>query len=85
MAKALYHIEKVASPEVEAEAKDLYTYHPWNEKQKEQGEAIRDALMKAHLIIVGNAPPGPDRDVALRKLREARMDANSAITNGGRY
>ena len=36
-------------------------------------------------IIVELVPPGPDRTVAIRKIREARMDANSALTFGGKY
>ena len=85
MAQPLFHTEKVASPEVEKEAQDLYDYHPWTQKQVEAGARVREALVQAHLVIVGNVPPGPDRSVALRKLREARMDANSALTHSGRY
>jgi hypothetical protein len=85
VAQPLFQTEKVVSPEVEKEADDLYEYHPWTEKQKEAGENVRKALRAAHLVIVGNVPPGPDRTVALRKCREVRMIANSGITNGGRY
>lgn len=35
--------------------------------------------------IVGCVPPSPDRSAAIRKIREARMDCNSAITHGGKY
>jgi hypothetical protein len=85
MAQPLFQTEKVVSPEVEAEAKDLYEYHPWDAKQTEAGNNVREALIHAHLTIIANVPPGPDRTVAIRKVREARMDANSGITNGGRY
>ena len=85
MAQPLFQTERVVSPEVEKEAQDLYEYHPWTEKQIEAGKAVRAALIAAHLVIVGNVPPGPDRTVALRKLRDARMDANSAITHSGRF
>jgi hypothetical protein len=34
---------------------------------------------------VDSVPPGPDRTTAIRKIHEARMDANSAITQGGKY
>jgi hypothetical protein len=71
--------------EIEAQIEDAFEYHPWTEIQKVQGQAIREALAHAFKVIIQNAPPSPDRTVALRKLREARMDANSAITHGGKY
>lgn len=49
------------------------------------GNFTRAALAKAVLAIIDNAPPSPDRSAAIRKLREARMDANSAITHNGKY
>jgi hypothetical protein len=35
-------------------------------------------------VIIETVPPSPDRSVAIRKLREARMDCNSAITFDGK-
>lgn len=64
---------------------DQYNYHPWTPEQTASGQKIRAALVLAAAAIINEAPPGPDRAVALRKLREARMDANSAITHGGKY
>lgn len=64
---------------------DAFEYHPWSEEQVEKGKEVRFALAEAVKVIVRNVPPGPDRTVAIRKIREARMDANSAITHGGRY
>lgn len=49
------------------------------------GKKIREALANAVKAIVAGAPPSPDRSAAIRKCRDARMDANSAITHGGRY
>ena len=43
------------------------------------------ALGNAVKAIVAGAPPSPDRSAAIRKCREARMDANSAITHAGKY
>ena len=42
-------------------------------------------LAHAVKIIVANVPESADRSVAIRKIREARMDANSAITHHGKY
>lgn len=73
------------TPEIDSAIDDAFEYHPWSDTQLGQGIAIRRALAIAVKVIVANAPPGPDRTTAIRKVREARMDANSAITHGGRY
>lgn len=73
------------TPEVEAAIDDAFEYHRWTDQQVEAGVHIRHALAHAVKMIVAYAPPCPDRTTALRKLREARMDANSAITHGGKY
>lgn len=64
---------------------DQFTYHPWTEAQVQAGHQVRNALQSASFVIIKNVPPSADRSAALRKLREARMDANSAITHGGKY
>lgn len=64
---------------------DMFTYHPWNQDQVTKGGLVRNALSAAVRVIIANVPPGPDRTTAIRKIREARMDANSAITHGGKY
>lgn len=73
------------TPEVQAAVEDLFEYHPWTPEQAEAGKRIRRVLADAVLQIIRDVPPGPDRTTAIRKIREARMDANSAITHGGRY
>ncbi len=73
------------TPEVSAAIDDAFLYHPWSVEQIEQGAKVREALASAVKVIVANVPAGPDRTVAIRKIREARMDANSAITHGGKY
>ncbi len=64
---------------------DMFQYHAWTPEQVEKGQKVRDALESAVLVIMDNVPPCPDRSVAIRKIREARMDANSAITHNGKY
>lgn len=71
--------------EVEAAVEDMFVYHPWDDAKVTKGKAVREALAAAVRVIIANVPPGPDRTVAIRKIREARMDANSAITHNGRY
>lgn len=67
------------------EVADVFDYHKWNDEQVAAGKLVREALGKAFQAVIRSAPPCPDRTVALRKIREARMDANSAITHGGRF
>lgn len=64
---------------------DMFEYHKWDGTQVEAGKRIREALAGAVKTIIANVPPSPDRTTAIRKLREARMDCNSAITHGGKY
>lgn len=73
------------TPEVASAIDDAFEYHPWDPFQVEAGRSVRLALAEAVKTIVANVPPGPDRTTAIRKIREARMDANSAITHGGKY
>lgn len=73
------------TPEVSAEIDNAFEYHKWTPEQVEAGSKIRKALADAVKAIVAGAPPSPDRSAAIRKCRDARMDANSAITHGGKY
>jgi hypothetical protein len=73
------------TPEVEAAVRDVFEYHEWTPEQIQAGKRVRTALELAVLQIIRDVPPSPDRTTAIRKLREARMDANSAITHGGKY
>lgn len=67
------------------EIDEVMAYHAWAPEKIAAGVEIRKALGLAIRAIVKNAPPSADRSVAIRKLREARMDANSAITHGGKF
>lgn len=64
---------------------DVFEYHKWTDEQIAKGSLVRQALGYAFKLIVENVPPCPDRTVALRKIREARMDCNSALTHNGKY
>ena len=70
---------------VELQVKHLFDYQTWDEKQVLDGIEVRKALAHAFLQILSCVPPCSDRSSALRKLREARMDCNSAITHKGTY
>ena len=71
--------------EVADQIKDAFEYHEWDAEKIAKGKAVKDALVTAVRTIVACVPPCPDRSAAIRKLREARMDCNSAITHSGKY
>jgi hypothetical protein len=77
--------QKGLTPEAEAVVEDMFEYHAWNEEQQAAGKKVREALANAFKWVIECVPPSPDRSAALRKIREARMDCNSAITHGGKY
>lgn len=62
---------------------ELFTYQKWTPEQEHAGNEVKDALVNAFSVIVAHVPAGPARTSALRKIYEARMDANSAITHKG--
>lgn len=64
---------------------DVMNYHPWNDAKIAQGNKVRQALGEALKVIIENVPPSPDRSCAIRKLRDCRMDCNSAITHNGSF
>ncbi len=75
-------------PEIDAAiatVEDMFVYKPWTPEQTEKGKRVAAKLIDAVNSIVANVPPSADRSAAIRKLREARMDCNSAITHGGKY
>ena len=59
-------------------------YHPWDKHKIEAGDKVRSALSQVLRVIIENVPASPDRSAAIRKLRDCRMDCNSAITHDGR-
>ena len=71
--------------EVRVAVEDAFAYHLWNDNQRERGERVRKVLAESVLQLICDVPPGPDRTHAIRLIRDARMWANSGITNGGRY
>lgn len=73
------------TPEVAAEIDDAFNYHPWDIVKIEAGARVRAALADAVKVIVANVPDSPDRSSAIRLIRQARMEANSAITHEGKY
>lgn len=65
--------------------KDVMDYHAWTPERVEKGKKVREALAEGIRVIIENVPPSPARSCAIRKIRDARMDANSAITHNGKF
>ena len=61
----------------------IFTYQKPREDQLPKFDAVREALVVAAKAILDNCPACADTSAALRKLREARMDANAAIALDG--
>jgi hypothetical protein len=62
---------------------EVMTYHPATAEQAIKYIAVRDAAVAMGKVILEHVPQCADRTVALRKLRECRMDANAAIALNG--
>lgn len=75
----------VLTEAIDLEIDDMFQYHTWNQEKVDAGQLVRNALATAVKVIVANVPPSADRTTAIRKIREARMDCNSAITHDGKY
>jgi len=73
------------TPEIAAEIDKCFDYAPWDDAKIKAGKEVRYILAEAVKRIIDHVPPCPDRSAAIRKLREARMDCNSAITHEGKY
>jgi len=59
--------------------KDVVYWHKQNRHQIERMEAIATKTEELLVMILNNCPECADRSVAISRVREARMWANSAI------
>lgn len=64
------------------ELDNLFSYHPPTIDQVGRYNDIREAGRLFAQVIVDSTPAGPDQSAAIRKVREAVMTANAAITCG---
>jgi hypothetical protein len=75
----------VANDQVHQAITIAFTEHPFTVEMKGHDERVMVSLAGALSIIVENVPPGPDRTVAIRKIREAYSNCHSAIMHDGRF
>lgn len=64
---------------------ELMRYQPWDGKQIEQSDQVREVLTAAAKAILRNVPAGRFRSVALRNIIDARFNSNAGISFYGRF
>lgn len=67
------------TPDDERELARCFDYHQPDPADRPKYEAITATARQMAETIFAVCPPGPDRDAALVRLREARMVANASI------
>lgn len=70
--------------QMDAKLLNWFTYHATTDAQLDSYIAIREAGLAFARVIVANTPYSADQSVALRKVREAVMNANASIACGGK-
>lgn len=68
-----------------ANIEDAMQYKPWGPHEIQCGDQVREVLTMAAKVILRLVPHSPRRTKALNHLIDARMDANAAISFGGRF
>jgi hypothetical protein len=76
--------DKVLSTDALAWTGEASRHQPPTEKAKEGHAYVAGACTSMLRTILANCPPSRDRTIALNKIREARMWANSAIATEGK-
>lgn len=67
------------TPDEERELARCFDYHPPDPADRAKYEQITAKAKEMAALLMEVCPPGPDRDAALIRLREARMMANASI------
>lgn len=71
-------------PKVEADLREIFTYHAPDPDQVGKYTRIRAAALEFAAVLLANTPTCADQSAALRKLREVVMTANASIALKGR-
>lgn len=67
------------SDEMKARLENTFTYHSPKDDQPDRYVAIREEAKVLATVIVESTPPSREQSLAITKLEEAVMHANSAI------
>jgi Xaa-Pro aminopeptidase len=65
--------------------KEIFSYHAPTAEQREIYEKINAAFLACAETIDPLLPEGPGKTVAIRKLAEARMQANASVALEGKF
>jgi len=75
----LYEERDRSALRLRAAAREVARYHKPAPGQADRHAAIAEALADFLVILIENAPPGPERSTAISRAREAKMWASAAI------
>lgn len=64
---------------------DVMNYRPPTDETKPKFAAVSAAAIAFANAIIDNAPPSPERTLALRAVQESKMWANASIAHDGRF
>ncbi len=65
--------------------KDIFSYHAPTAEQRATYDQINAAFLGCAQLLNAALPEGPGKTVAIRKLSEARMQANHCASLEGRF
>lgn len=69
----------------DTQLKDIFTYHAPTEEQRGKYERINAAFLECAHVVNEVTPEGLGKTIAIRKLADARMQANASIALEGRF
>ena len=73
------------SERIEEAVTEMFKEQPLDENQTNLLKQTQAVLIRAALLIESALPSSPDRDEALRKLREVYSNCRNAVAFRGRY
>ncbi len=65
--------------------KEIFSYHAATNEQAAAYDQINAAFLASAQMLNAVLPEGPGKTVAIRKLSEARMQANHCVALEGRF
>lgn len=69
----------------EDQIQEIFTYHAPTIDKVEAYNQINDAFLQCAKVVNTTLAEGPGKTVAIRKLSEARMQANHSVSLEGRF
>lgn len=69
----------------EKEIVDIFSDHPANQEQTEINLLINQAFIECAMKVIPLLPNGPGKNVAVRKMANARMACRAAVALEGKF